>query len=395
MGRNTFALSCAAAALALATLEAPARACGGCFQPPDAVSTVTDHRMVIALSNTQSTLWDQIQYTGNPGDFVWVLPTPLPADVQLADQSFFESLEQQTAPRVYGPPPVSQSGGGFGCGSGASLRGAADEKAGEDVTVYHQGEVGPYETATVGSDSPMALIDWLTNHGYTVPDGLRPIITFYVNKRWVFNALRLKPDQNTSQMKPVRVVFKGLAATFPLRMVAAGAGPSLGILLWVVADQRYQAMNYDTVTIDERKLKWSTASNRSNYRELFAATLAEHPKGAFITEFAGNLNTFAFPPEAAGDLKVATTGQSASSTYLTRLRTDVKPSLLIEDLTLTPAPSNTPVSNEHRLSAGRQQSEPIGALLGGQRAPMLAGIALLGLVFVVLRRRARADRDPT
>lgn len=380
----------ATAALLAATALHPERAlaCGGCFQPPDSISTVTDHRMVVAISNTQTTLWDQIQYTGKPGDFVWVLPTPVPADVQLADQSFFDALENQTAPRVIAPPQPS-GGSGFGCGSASYAAGAArDSTPGDDVTVFHMGEVGPYDTATVGSNDPMALINWLTAHKYDVPDALKPTITWYVQKKWVFNALRLKPDAQVSQMRPVRVVFKGLAPTFPLRMVAAGAGPSLGILLWIVADQRYMAGSYDTVEIDENALRWSSASNRSNYRELFAQTLAQHPKGAFVTEYAGSFERYNFPDTATDDVSVALVGQP-SNPRLTRLRTDIAPTLLIQDLLLTPSASNDEVSNYHYLNSQQQQSAPIGLLLGGQRSPMMAALALLGLAHLLMRRRAR------
>ena len=63
-------LSCAV----LARTE-QSRACGGCFQgpSPDAAPVVA-HRMAFAVSDERSVLWDQIQYSGNPTDFSWVLP---------------------------------------------------------------------------------------------------------------------------------------------------------------------------------------------------------------------------------------------------------------------------------------------------------------------------------
>jgi hypothetical protein len=64
-------------AFALALSLAPARdaaACGGCFHVPGESTQVASHRMVISISQTQSTLWDQIQYSGSPSTFAWVLP---------------------------------------------------------------------------------------------------------------------------------------------------------------------------------------------------------------------------------------------------------------------------------------------------------------------------------
>src|SRR5687768_2757844 len=80
---------------ALLIEPATALACGGCFSPPEVITTVDSHRMVIALSTERTTLWDQIRYSGNPEDFVWVLPVPSGvAQVELADSIFFDEIDQ-------------------------------------------------------------------------------------------------------------------------------------------------------------------------------------------------------------------------------------------------------------------------------------------------------------
>jgi glycogen synthase len=61
-------------ALSLVLAPRPAAACGGCFGPPAQPTLVTGHRMAFAISETQTVLWDQFQYQGEPEDFSWVLP---------------------------------------------------------------------------------------------------------------------------------------------------------------------------------------------------------------------------------------------------------------------------------------------------------------------------------
>ena len=342
--------------------------------------------MVIAVSNTKSTLWDQIQYTGQASDFVWVLPTPTPADVQLSHVEFFDALETTTAPVVYGPvlPRSTSSGGAPGCGGSANFAAGSATNTSDNVTVYHQGEVGPYETATVGSDDPMALTQWLNDHGYSVPPALDETIAFYVQKKWVFNALRLNPDATTTQMKPVRVTFDGLAATFPLRMVAAGAADSIGLLLWIIADQRYESSNYDTVPFDGTRLLWSTTSQRSNYRETFDAMLGEHPAGAFIAEYAQPVTLGSIvPPVASDDLTVLLDGQP-TVTWLTRLRTTIAPSLLTKDLQLAPSASGTAITNVYRLNVSNQTSASFATML----------VVLCGLGIYQRQRHLRRRKRP-
>ena len=77
-----------AAAVVCATVAMPtdADACGGCFHPvaESGVSVVTDHRMVFKLSKTETVLWDQVRYSGDPEEFAWVLPVRGGARVELS-----------------------------------------------------------------------------------------------------------------------------------------------------------------------------------------------------------------------------------------------------------------------------------------------------------------------
>ena len=62
MNQSRLALGVAAAVSALGIAgERQAAACGGCFHPPtQTVTDITDERMLLSVSPTQSTLYDQI-----------------------------------------------------------------------------------------------------------------------------------------------------------------------------------------------------------------------------------------------------------------------------------------------------------------------------------------------
>jgi hypothetical protein len=82
----------------------PAQACGGCFHGPTASPmTVDAHRMVLAISPTSMTLWDQIVYGGEPSELAWVLPVSSEAQVELADNAFFEALTRETMITMQAP----------------------------------------------------------------------------------------------------------------------------------------------------------------------------------------------------------------------------------------------------------------------------------------------------
>ncbi|MEO6575942.1 MAG: hypothetical protein ABIP89_18965, partial [Polyangiaceae bacterium] len=120
--------------LAMLAHEGRANACGGCFHGPPPVSptevesVITDHRMAFSISPTQTVLWDQVRYTGNPIEFAWVLPIRPGARVELASNQWLAALDASTETTISGPLPkqcsngsfVGGGGGGGGCGFGSS-----------------------------------------------------------------------------------------------------------------------------------------------------------------------------------------------------------------------------------------------------------------------------------
>src|SRR5580658_50860 len=98
-------LGAATALSASLTLERDALACGGCFTPPEeSESVITDEKMVLSVSMTQTTLYDQINYSGSPASFAWVLPIKGTVQVGLSADVMFQVLSSLTTTEVLQPP---------------------------------------------------------------------------------------------------------------------------------------------------------------------------------------------------------------------------------------------------------------------------------------------------
>jgi len=277
-------LLAASAALSALSWSGDARACGGCFIPPPEVDNsgtiVTAHRMALSVSTEQTILWDQIQYTGNPAEFAWVLPVKSGARIDVGTQAFFDVLDAATGTTI--APPLLEckvpsffgcsvapgmSATGFGCG--------ASEAAGGDpltppdpVQVVSHGAVGPYESVIIHSDVPGALSEWLKNHKYAIPDDVVPVIEAYQTEGFDFAAIRLLPSSDVQQMRPIRVISPGAAPVLPLRMVAAGTGPRTAITLFVIGEGRYTTKNIPEIEIPRQLVTWDFATSSSNYSTL-------------------------------------------------------------------------------------------------------------------------------
>jgi hypothetical protein len=295
----------ATGSLLLAT-DRPAQACGGCFSPPRQVTVVTDHRMAFSVSQEQTVLWDQIEYSGQPQDFAWVLPVNPGAQVQLSNDAFFAALDALTAPVITGPAAnCGGGGGGFACAGGLGGSASADTPlagSGGGVQVLSQGVVGPYDAVTLHSTDPTALSDWLVANGYDIPDAIRPVIDAYVAGGFDFIALRLAPGQGVSAMQPVRVVSPGAGLTLPLRMVAAGVGDQVGLTLYVIGEGRYEAQNFPDAVFDDSKLVWLHLQATSNYEPLAEQIMQGDNGRTWLTEFSGPESLAGVPTCSYGNI---------------------------------------------------------------------------------------------
>ncbi len=337
-------------------LAAPsdALACGGCFHSPNptaTVSVVAAHRMAFLSSPTESVLWDQVQFTGSPEDFVWVLPVAGNPTVEVGDNGFFESLVGETTLTLIGPAPPPTfcadpcdpwNGGLFIAESARSAPSASD--AGVGVQVLHEGVVGPYETATITSTSPDALVTWLNDHGYLAPSEIAPTIAYYVGLGMNFVALRLRPGAGVDRMAPVRVRSPGLSLTLPLRMIAAGVGASVDLELFVFAEGRMQTASFPNAEVDREAITYDWASRAFDYEAhfedaLFAGTgtqtnwVTEYARRPSLPTLAGFQSGFGTElHSAAADMAIVQ--HALPDAYLTRLRTRLTPRELGTDLTL-------------------------------------------------------------
>jgi len=353
-----------------------AAACGGCFVPPDANTQVTGHRMVISVSPTETTLWDQIEYSGAPESFAWVLPIKGVVDVGISSDLLFNTLAFLTDPQII-PPYLDcpySCGDEYGTGVAASSSGAGGASGG-GVEVLAEEVVGPYETIQLGADDPAALQTWLASRGYNLPAEVAPIIDDYVAEGFNFLALKLVPGQGIDAMKPVRVTTPGASPVLPLRMVAAGTGAITPITLWLIGEGRYQPSNFGQFSIGEDQLVWNWDTSESNYAELKEAGFTQSGGASWLIESAlpqspwavGNViqQVVDFQPEvsgygdpdgtgaaeeAAADLEELYGAIDRGSMWITRMHAELPRAALGTDLFVEASMDQSPVDHVYYVT---------------------------------------------
>jgi hypothetical protein len=290
MIRKALFASLAIAWLAVVVTERDARACGGCFVPEGPSTQVTAHRMAFAISPRRTILWDQIQYTGSPSEFGWVLPIRGKVDVGVSSDTLFQRLESETRVNIVGPPPPtcpsnnrsSFNGVAQDDPSAATSEGAADS----GVSVWDQKVVGPYEATQLSATDGTALRTWLTDHAYVLPAAIGPVIDQYIKEGFGFLVVKLVPQREVTKMEPIRIAFEGSSPTLPLRMIAAGTGAKVGLKLFVIGEGRWEAKNFPNAQITENELTWDFRAMASDYNTIFINKLAANGGRTWVTEMS-------------------------------------------------------------------------------------------------------------
>ncbi len=359
-------------AAALTIQPSVAEACGGCFVPPEENTQVTGHRMIMSIGMSQSTLYDQIVYTGAPEAFAWVLPIRGKVDVGLSSDLIFNQLGFDTAVQVFPPPLQCPT---YNCGNlqnsdsaGSSSSSASSGANGGGVNVIAQEVVGPYETVQLESSSPSALQDWLSDHGFNIPADIQPIVASYVEESFNFLAMKLVPGASVTSITPVRVTTQGANVALPLRMVAAGTGAKTTMSLWVIADGQYRTANFPNFTLPADAHVWNYDTSSSNHAELMQTAYEASNNFGWMVESSFpyseqtfrstilNVVDFGTPDQngystdyaeaqklALEDLEVLFAGVSSQGGWVTRLRAELGRAALGTDLQLAAHDDQTKV----------------------------------------------------
>lgn len=287
-----------AASLVVPTLEA--QACGGFFCSTERIDQ-SKERIVFGIDNDKGEVTSHVQifFEGEADEFAWVVPVPSDPDIGLSSDSLFTQLEWRTAPtfnlewQEVGDCVWDYwgRGGGFGAPEAFDTTASVEEDgASNDVVVVAERQVGPYDQVTLQASDAGALLTWLQDNDYDIPDEVGKNLQPYVAERSFFVALKLTNDSDAGDIAPIRMTYKADAAMIPLVLTAIAATPDMRLQPYVFSDKRAVPDNYLHVQINEAAIDWLGWG--SNYDDVITKAANEAGGQAFATDYAGPTEPF-------------------------------------------------------------------------------------------------------
>ena len=245
------------------------------FTPPDQELNGTGQRAFIAYNpqTQQVNLVPSINFRGEATDFAIVIPTPAIPKLDTVDQRIFRELNDLTM------PVTRWRGGGGSSGCNVFTTEESDDFAvfdsaveEEGVTVISEETVGAFDTVILTADDPMALTDWLDEHGYHHSIDDNAILQGYIDQKWIFTAMRLNVAQFEggerrparffdATIDPILMTYTAEKLVYPLRLTSISAREGADVTVYILTPNK---MHFPGARVEYAN--WITDSERDAIR---------------------------------------------------------------------------------------------------------------------------------
>ncbi len=302
----------ALASLALLTLSASAilapaeaDACGGTFCDQGPTSMPVDQTGENILFHIGADFVEahiQIQYDPDSGasQFAWVIPvdTATAPEFEVGSQLFFDSVLTGSVPR-YGATQAAdfcgdvdggdEAAGGSDSGLTGDQNGDGDGDPGGPEVIF-QDTVGAFEIAVLDGGTVEGVMQWLGDNGYQQDPAAEPILASYLEREFMFVALKLANKPGVDELHPIVIRYTGTEPCVPITLTRIAAQEDMDIRAFFLGQARTVPVNYKHVLVNPLKLDWFNFA--SNYKEVISMAVdAQQADGnAFVTEYAGPSN---------------------------------------------------------------------------------------------------------
>ena len=250
--------------------------------------------VLFVLEDGQVEAHIQIQYTGDPEQFAWVVPVMAMPEIEVGSDLLFDAALTATVP-TFTLVPQSENcdgdngggGGGGGCGEFApsSFGGSNEDQPGP--AVRGRAVVGSYEYAVLDGGTAQGVVAWLGDNGFAQNDAATPILEQYLEDGFMFVAFKLRPGTGVDEIHPIVVRYEGEQPCVPIRLTRIAATDDMGVRVFFLGDHRVVPTNYRHVQINPLRINWVGLG--SNYESVVSLAVDEDGSDGhgFVTEYAG------------------------------------------------------------------------------------------------------------
>ncbi|MEO0095695.1 MAG: DUF2330 domain-containing protein [candidate division WOR-3 bacterium] len=219
--------------------------------------------------------------------FAWVVPFPsLPSVSEINDSLFINLSALSSIQKNYG-------------GCGGPYYGEGGYYYGDDYfKIIEFKTIGFLQTVLIQTNNPDTLVNWLTNNGYSLPDGMRDMFQDYINRNWQhFFIARADTNYNYYGIN-IGVCFKFATDTivYPMKISSLTSANYTALYLYVIGQHK--------MFFDNAELLYANKISKDeleNIKEDFPVLFDYIKEGDYITKLR---RTYDYPSAMNSDIVV-------------------------------------------------------------------------------------------
>ncbi|WP_417514108.1 DUF2330 domain-containing protein [Minwuia sp.] len=290
----------------LLTMTAQASAfCGFYVAKGDAKLFNKASKVIVARHLDRTVITMANDYQGEPSEFAMVIPTPTVLErgqINVAEPAVIDHIDAFTAPRLveyFDENPCMQRrmrAMSMQTRVQDEAEGASRSAKSLGVTVEAEYTVGEYDIQILSAKESGGLATWLTQNGYTLPDGAEPVLADYVGAGMKFFVAKINLEEKArtglNYLRPLQIAFNSPDFMLPIRLGTLNADGMQELFVFTVTRQgRVEGENYRTVKMptDAELPVFIRSKFPEVYRSLFAEQVRREP-GVMFLEYAWNMN---------------------------------------------------------------------------------------------------------
>lgn len=298
-----------------------AAACGGTFcdgspgQLPMPVDQ-TGENILFIQDGSAIEAHIQIQYTGEPQRFAWVVPIPAIPEFRIGSDLMFREMLRGSAPAYVVRPALKDTCAeelapyllaapllllaplvplltlplfffAHGCANSELV---TAKGAGGDATaasVVFRDSVGAFDITVLQASTSEEVTRWLADNNYTIPPSAAAILRQYAQENSLFAAIKLTSTSHVDEIHPIVLRYEHGVPCIPLRLTALAATSNMGVRAFFLGQGRTVPRTYRHVLVNPARMDW--INKGANYMDVVSHAVDDDTAGGqgFVTEYAG------------------------------------------------------------------------------------------------------------
>jgi len=269
--------------------------------------------VILVRDGQRTTITMRNDFKGNLKQFAMVIPVPVVLkrnDIQIKENSLFNSLDQYSAPRLveyFDNNPcvrereyyLSEDMNSFQLAPAMSRESGFRKDEKKKVVIEAQYSIDEYEIIILSAKESGALQAWLEENGYSVPANAKEVLTPYIKDNMKFFAVKVNLEKAKNlpngYLRPIQITFESKKFMLPIRLGMANAennGEQDLIIYAFTKTGRVETANYRTVEMPTAR-KIPTFAKRefaTFYKEMFDRKYKYEGENATFLEYAWNVS---------------------------------------------------------------------------------------------------------